>query len=59
MSTERATIKLISDNYPDFNMTMILKLGGSIDSSIVNIKIKPDLFLGDDIFEVPEDIVDV
>ena len=38
-------------------MTMSLSLGGQ-ESRIVNIKIKPDLLLGEDQFEVPTDIVD-
>lgn len=58
MGTETAQVKLISANYPDLNFTMDLKLGGD-ESRIVNIKIKPDLLLGDDVFQVPEDIVDV
>lgn len=58
METETAQVKLISDNYPNLTFTMDLKLGGD-ESRIVNIKIKPDLLLGDDVFQVPEDIVDV
>jgi len=53
----RANINLVSDKYPELNMTMKLVLGGA-DSRLVNIKIVPDVLLGT-IFEVPEDIVNV
>ena len=40
LQTNTAEINLISDRYPELNMTMKLKLGG-IDTRIVNIKIMP------------------
>jgi len=49
LNTESAEIRLVSNNYPELNMTLQLKLGG-VDSRIVNIKIKPYVLLGDDIF---------
>lgn len=57
LESERANINLISDKYPELNMTMKLVLGG-FSSRIVNIKIVPNVLLGT-IFEVPEDIVNV
>ena len=57
LESERADINLISDKYPELNMTMKLVLGG-FSSRIVNIKIMPNVLLGT-IFEVPEDIVNV
>jgi hypothetical protein len=57
LEDSKAEINLVSDKYPELNMTMKLTLGGD-SSRIVNVKVVPDVLLGT-IFEVPEDIVDV
>ena len=57
LQSNRADINLVSNKYPDLNMTMSLALGGEL-SRIVNIKIMPFEVLGT-IFQVPEEIVDV
>ena len=58
LERDNAWINVVSDKYPDLNMTIKLTLGG-LENRIVNVKIVPDLLMGNDIFEVPEEIVDV
>lgn len=40
LETENALITLVSDKYPELNMSLSLKLGG-VESRIVNMKIMP------------------
>jgi hypothetical protein len=58
MDNTTADINLISKKYPEMNMTMTLTVGGNL-TKIVNIKIMPFVLTGGDLFEVPDDIVDV
>lgn len=58
LDNSTADINLISKKYPEMNMTMTLTVGGNL-TKIVNIKIMPFVLTGGDLFEVPDDIVDV
>ena len=58
LEKSNAWVNIYSDKYPDLNMTLQLTLGG-IENRILNVKIVPDILMGNDVFQVPEEIVDV
>lgn len=49
LEKSNAWINIASDKYPDLNMTLQLTLGG-LENRILNVKIVPDVLMGNDIF---------